>query len=691
MRTRSSAQKTGRPQDEIWVHFVIEREDGKKHGRCRYCSRLVKNGKPKGNLLKHLVDKCPHIPVEAHTKLKPVPTTAPLAGITSSSAVDPPPVASHGMSQDEFDLALAQVFFVCALPFVLVEAEVFKAFFARLTPGMVLPNRHRISGQLLVDATKRLQNKAIAAINERGHVSVVTDCWTDTNGSSIINFMVVAPGMPSLFWSSWSTRSERHTAKYMAREMERVINDIQAQTTATVVGIVTDNAKNMTSAWTAVMSKLPNVIGGGCSAHVLNLLMQDVCQYASIHSVYTRALAITRFVKEHLALLDEFKAIQTSARSLGARVRGLVLPVPTRWYSVHACLRNVQQSRDQLEELFLGSHYTEFRKRYQATPANRKKLAYIIAVIRDNNFWENLRSIIRLLDPMIEALRELESDKSYASSVYKWFRKLKYHEEYAVRSLEGERERCVHEEPDRQPLPMPEIRLDDEEVLSPVLAEAETLAGLSDAVPDHAPVAPLTAYKNLEPLATDDLRRFFRAKIQRRWEYVHTNAMGIAFFLDPTTDLDQFAEGDEEQTRNQACELAKRSQLFPENAGVPELVAELFKFANQKRRGGKDKRAMHSLTPPTDYWASEQLNFSTLGRLAEVVFSIPTSSAASERAWSIFDHIHTKKRNRLSVKKVEMLAYMYINYGTTKGETIDLARHQSRPESIELEDAPATA
>eukprot|EP00644_Phytophthora_capsici_P019652 jgi/Phyca11/133843/e_gw1.817.3.1 len=88
-------------------------------------------------------------------------------------------------------------------------------------------------------------------------------------------------------------------------------------------------------------------------------------------------------------------------------------------------------------------------------------------------------------------------------------------------------------------------------------------------------------------------------------------------------------------------------------------------------------REKYSESSPKDYWESRSAKeFPLLKQIARIVFAVPTSSAASERAWSIFDHIHSKRRNRLSVEKVEMLAYIYINYGTIASGEVDLARHQ---------------
>ncbi|POM67021.1 Hypothetical protein PHPALM_17038 [Phytophthora palmivora] len=51
--------------------------------------------------------------------------------------------------------------------------------------------------------------------------------------------------------------------------------------------------------------------------------------------------------------------------------------------------------------------------------------------------------------------------------------------------------------------------------------------------------------------------------------------------------------------------------------------------------------------------------------LTDIIFAIPTSSAASERAWSIFiTFIQAEKQTVRG--KVETLAYFYINYDTIK-------------------------
>lgn len=78
--------------------------------------------------------------------------------------------------------------------------------------------------------------------------------------------------------------------------------------------------------------------------------MQDVSHFTAVQAVVSRAVTVTRFIRDHLALFDEFKRLQQGVREAGMRARILVLPVPTRWYSVHACMRNVLNSQEILEK-----------------------------------------------------------------------------------------------------------------------------------------------------------------------------------------------------------------------------------------------------------------------------------------------------------------------------------------------------
>jgi hypothetical protein len=65
---------------------------------------------------------------------------------------------------------------------------------------------------------------------------------------------------------------------------------------------------------------------------------------------------------------------------------------------------------------------------------------------------------------------------------------------------------------------------------------------------------------------------------------------------------------------------------------------------------------------PRSWWLLQGRNrYPNLYRIATRVLSVPTSSAASERVWIVFNLIHTRKRCRLKNSTVNQLAYVYVN------------------------------
>ena len=70
----------------------------------------------------------------------------------------------------------------------------------------------------------------------------------------------------------------------------------------------------------------------------------------------------------------------------------------------------------------------------------------------------------------------------------------------------------------------------------------------------------------------------------------------------------------------------------------------------------------HSLTGLQFWCQYGKDEFPLLAKIAVRLYTVPTSLAAAERVWSVYSFIHSKKRNRLGLKKVEKLAFIYINH-----------------------------
>lgn len=64
---------------------------------------------------------------------------------------------------------------------------------------------------------------------------------------------------------------------------------------------------------------------------------------------------------------------------------------------------------------------------------------------------------------------------------------------------------------------------------------------------------------------------------------------------------------------------------------------------------------------PTHWWKAFFLH-TEIGKIAEKILSTPLTSAATERSFSTFGNIHTKKRNRLTTDNACKITYIAHNY-----------------------------
>ncbi|OWY96348.1 hypothetical protein PHMEG_00033404 [Phytophthora megakarya] len=137
-----------------------------------------------------------------------------------------------------------------------------------------------------------------------------------------------------------------------------------------------------------------------------------------------KALAITTFVRDHHALLSQFQTMLKE--TCNDHRRTLSVSAAMQWYSLHACLSRVPKNKELLEKQFLERGYTELLARSASTRTAVVKLQKVQIDLRDRSFWWELRQVVVFLDPVIEALRELESDTCPTSHITFESQRLRY-------------------------------------------------------------------------------------------------------------------------------------------------------------------------------------------------------------------------------------------------------------------------
>lgn len=70
---------------------------------------------------------------------------------------------------------------------------------------------------------------------------------------------------------------------------------------------MSDNASNMKAMWSIASSKYPHILYYGCSAHALNLLIQELRKLEMIQKIINTDKSIVREIRDSLQKYAKFK------------------------------------------------------------------------------------------------------------------------------------------------------------------------------------------------------------------------------------------------------------------------------------------------------------------------------------------------------------------------------------------------
>ncbi|OWY95114.1 hypothetical protein PHMEG_00034968 [Phytophthora megakarya] len=244
--------------------------------------------------------------------------------------------------------------------------------------------------------------------------------------------MIVCPNRKPVYWTSIATGAESQTGEYMAKLIGGVVDDIEEVLgQGKVATVTTDNAGNMEKSW-RILEKTRMLLCNGCSAHTLNLLLQDVGKFDVVRRVISKAERLANyFLKRHL-LLARFHEEKRKMTQLGGTPyrRTFTLPVETRWYSTYECLLNVINNKETVTRVFDDDDFME-----QYKGAKKRRL----------QFWVDGGRVLKLLEPIIKKLGLLESDNCCISLVYWSFKDLLNNELYRAPTFLAETALAIRE------------------------------------------------------------------------------------------------------------------------------------------------------------------------------------------------------------------------------------------------------
>ncbi|RLN12895.1 hypothetical protein C2845_PM09G14480 [Panicum miliaceum] len=215
----------------------------------------------------------------------------------------------------------------------------------------------------------------------------MSDGWTDRRGHHLINFLVNSPE-GTFFLESVDASSEVHNQVMLADLLEKKIMDIGVDK---VVQVVTDNGANYKPAGKLLMERFPTLYWTPCTAHCLDLMLEDVAKLKEFKKPISRARHVTTFIYRHGRLLSAMRE-KTNGRDL-------VRPGATRFATTFLTLQSLYKHKDALRFLFTSKEWTGCK--LAKTEAGKK----VYDILLSWEFWNSVEDCLRASPPLIIVLR----------------------------------------------------------------------------------------------------------------------------------------------------------------------------------------------------------------------------------------------------------------------------------------------
>jgi hypothetical protein len=101
-------------------------------------------------------------------------------------------------------------------------------------------------------------------------------------------------GGKMIFLEPVSTNDQSHTAKRVAEDLSRVINQLVGRSFV-MNGAVTDNTSCNKAAWKVLKQEFPSMFFYGCASHAFHLLVKDL--FCNKDDIFCRRNSYLRVVK----------------------------------------------------------------------------------------------------------------------------------------------------------------------------------------------------------------------------------------------------------------------------------------------------------------------------------------------------------------------------------------------------------
>lgn len=403
-----TTSRGGNPKNDSWNRVTVCSEffDGKNQHRvtCNGCHKTfgIWVSKPKIERVRLHTDNCSSF------------TTKPMINQSIQKHVMPT------MGSKEKALFLRKIshwVYRTGMPFVKFDDPAFMEAMHILRPDCPTVTRKALAGDLLDKCHDEIMHAKDKVQRDGGLIALSSDGWSNTHGEPIVNYMCKHSGGSTFFEESVATGKTSHTGRWIADDIQRVIDKQKAKGIKSA-GCTTDNTSANKLAWSLLQDTFPEQFFQGCVCHCFHLLVKDLVESVDVvGKTYAVTKEIIFFVLRHHKVLIELK----ERRSVDG-VENLAKPSDTRWGRVLNSMDSLLKNEGYLNQMF---NQQDFITAGSKTAADKRLRGELKEKINSPTLISELRTSITILKPFCIAIYQFESDDSTMSQVYHVFETLK--------------------------------------------------------------------------------------------------------------------------------------------------------------------------------------------------------------------------------------------------------------------------
>eukprot|EP00253_Pinus_taeda_P008701 PITA_08701 len=283
------------------------------------------------------------------------------------------------------------------------KADLKKQLAGRVLGGYKIPSYDDFRGRILqdekVDCTKRLEEFRASWAQTR--CTVMSDGWTDQKGRTLINFLVSCP-KGTMFMKSVDASSHIKDAKLLCDLLDVLILEVGAEH---VVQVITDNAANYVIAGKMLMERHHILFWTPCSAHCIDLMLEDIGKFSFVKDIVDSSKSITKFIYNHASVLSLMRKFTNN--------KELVCPAITRFSTSFISLQSLLNSMWDVKRIFLSD---EWRALTFTHKPEGEAICRLVSYQED--LWVRVQEVCTFTKPLVKILRLVDGEKPAMGYLY---------------------------------------------------------------------------------------------------------------------------------------------------------------------------------------------------------------------------------------------------------------------------------